>query len=290
MKQRVIILATITAWVLSCTAPIDIKTTDSPPVVVIYSVLTDELKQQQVRISRSSPYFDPAPNTGISGATVVVQSSTGESYPFVECDTVAGLYYSQNTFKVLEDVSYSLVVEMENQGVSEKYEASTTVLPKVTADSLTFESFDFFDRKNYILYSQWQDPPGENYYLFNILCNDSLLTAKLSDYRVSDNTLYEGQYVKGGLYRFSDPSNWEKDSQDERKNSVYLKPGDTVVVETSLIPKGYYDFIDQCQQEQRGENPMFGGPASNITTNISNGGVGYFAGYCITTQSVLFQP
>ena len=278
----------IAAGLLACTELIDIKTSDSPPVVVVYSVLTDELKYQSVMISRSSPYFDSVPNTGISNATVVIQSSAGEWYPFVESDSIAGLYYSKNKFRVKTGLSYSLSVEVEDKGLKEKYEAFTTVLPAVAADSLTFESLDFFGRRNYILYLHWQDIPEENYYLFHVLCNDSLLTAKLSDYRVSDNTLYKGQYVKGSVYRFSDFSNWEKDSPDDRKHFAYLKPGDTVAVKISLIPKGYFDFIDQCQQEQRGENPMFGGPASNIVTNISNGGLGYFTGYCIATQSITF--
>jgi hypothetical protein len=32
-----------------------------------------------------------------------------------------------------------------------------------------------------------------------------------------------------------------------------------------------------------GENPFFGGPASNIITNISNGGLGYFTTYAGST-------
>jgi hypothetical protein len=290
MKQSIsILIATVAVLLSACTELIDIKTSDSSPVVVIYSVLTDELKYQRVMISRSSSYFNSEPNAGISDATVVIQSSADEWYPFVESDSIAGLYFSKNKFRVQSGLNYSLAVEVEDKGFKEKYEAFTTVPPTITADSLVFESFDFFGRKNYILYIQWQDSPEENYYLFNVLCNDSLLTAKLSDYRLSDNTLYKGQYVKGGLYRFSDFSNWEKDSPENRKNFAYLKQGDIVAVKTSLIPKGYFDFIEQCQREQRGENPMFGGPASNIVTNISNGGLGYFAGYCVTTKSVTFQ-
>jgi hypothetical protein len=136
----------------------------------------------------------------------------------------------------------------------------------------------------------FQDSPGENYYLFNVSYNDSLLTAKLSNYEISDNSFFKGQYVKGQLYRFDDISEWEKDSEENRKRSVYLQPGDTVEAGLSLISKGYYDFISQCQREKSGENPMFGGPASNIATNISNGGVGYFTGYCTTKASIVFEP
>ena len=41
----------------------------------------------------------------------------------------------------------------------------------------------------------------------------------------------------------------------------------------------YYNFIYQCEMQQSGENPMFGGPAANITTNISGGACGFFSSF-----------
>ncbi|MDR0536719.1 MAG: hypothetical protein LBH04_01525 [Tannerellaceae bacterium] len=40
--------------IISCTASIDIKTSDSTPVVSIYGCFTDELKQQSVTVF---PFF-----------------------------------------------------------------------------------------------------------------------------------------------------------------------------------------------------------------------------------------
>lgn len=282
MNAKLLFLILTAFLCTACTAPIDIQTNDSPPVLVIYGVLTDEFKSQEVMISRSSPYFAGAPNVGVSGAVVTVQSSENAHYSFVESDSVQGLYYSQNPFKVQSDIQYDLSVEVdfENKGVKEKYEASTTVLPAVGTDSLSFETISFFGRKNHMLYLHWQDNPEGNCYLFNVAYNDSLLTNKLSEFRLTDNNLFKGQYVKAGIYRFNDIANWETDSPENREHSIYLRPGDKVTVKAGLISKGYFDFIIQCQGEQKGENPMFGGPPSNIVSNISNGGVGYFTGYC----------
>jgi hypothetical protein len=36
-----------------------------------------------------------------------------------------------------------------------------------------------------------------------------------------------------------------------------------------------------------GENPFFGGPASNIITNISNGGRGFFTTYPLSTTKTV---
>jgi hypothetical protein len=277
-----------TMGLAACTEPIDLKTNDSPPVIVIYGTLTDELKYQQITVTRSSPYFDDAPNEGISEAEVAVRSSEGAVFYFSENDSIKGLYLSQNRFRVRSGVSYdlSVMVDFDRDGVPDHYQASTTVLPTVSTDSLSLDPIEMFGHKNHLLYAYFQDPPEENYYLFHIFHNDSLLTNRLSEYITTDDALFNGQFVPADLYIFDDASEWEKDSEENRKRSVYLHPGDIVGTKISLISKDYHDFIVQCQKEKVGENPMFGGPASNITTNISNGGAGYFTAYCTARKNI----
>jgi hypothetical protein len=278
----------------ACTERIEIETDDSPPVVVIYGVLTDELKSQEVKISRSSPYFDDEPNKGISGANVTVRSSDDEVYLFRESNKIQGLYYSQERFSAKEGIVYSLTVEVDfdKNGVPDKYEAETTIFPVPTIDSLTIEPVELFGHKNYLLYVHAQDPPEKNFYLFHVFYNDSLVTGQITEFVVSDDRLFNNQYMKGDIYLFDDDdvSEWETGPEENRKNPFYLKPGDTVSVEFSAISEGYFNFINQCQREKKGENPMFGGPASNIDTNISNGGVGYFTGYKISGSQIVYSP
>jgi hypothetical protein len=278
----------------ACTEPFYIKTDDSPPVMVIYGELTNEVKHQEVMVSRSSPYFDDEPNQGISGAQVIVRSSENEIYPFVENDTLPGLYYSRDTFGARTGLTYSLSVEVDfdEDGIPDIYEASTTVLPLVAVDSLTIEPVELFGHKNHILYIHFNDYSSEekNFYLFRVIYNDTLnYNKKLSDYMITDDGIFNGQQIKGNIGLFDDISEWEKDTEKARENSTYLQTGDVLTTELSQIPEGFYHFINQCQREKSGENPMFGGPASNIVTNISNGGVGYFTGYCVTRTSIVFE-
>jgi hypothetical protein len=242
-------------------------------------------------ISRSSPYFADEPNLGISGAKVTIQSSDAEIYSLSEDDSIKGLYYSKHKFSAHDGINYSLSVEVDfdNDGILDKYEASTTIIPSVVIDSLTLDLIEMFGHKNYFLYLHSWALPEESYYLYNVIYNDSLLTHRLSRYIVTDDVLFRGQYMKGNLYRFDDISNWESDTEESRDRTIYLQPGDKIVVKSSVISKEYFDFINQCKEERGGENPMFGGPASNIITNISNGGVGYFSGYCVTRKSIIFE-
>jgi hypothetical protein len=274
---------------LSCTERISIDTDNSSPTLVIYGVLTDEFKFQEIKISHSSPYFDDEPNRGVTGAIVTVQSSAGQVYRFFESNDVKGLYYSQSKFGVRSEDDYSLSVEVDFNGAIGKYEATTNVPPAIVVDSLTIQPEELFGHKNHILYANLQDPPGENFYLFKVLHNDSLVNAKLTAFVTSDDALFDNQYLKSSIYLFDDISEWEKDTEERRKQSIYLKPGDKIELQTSLITKEYFDFIRQCRDEKNGENPLFGGPPSNIVTNISNGARGYFSGYVIGRKSIVFE-
>lgn len=292
-KLRACIIAVILLICFGCTEPFTIHTNDSPPVPVIYGLLTNKFEHQELMITRSSSYFDNKPNVGISNAEVIVQSSDNKFFKFIEkYDTIPGLYVSENAFAACVGTEYKLSVTMDFNGDSklDRYEASTTILPSVVVDSIVIEPIDLMGHKSHILYAYFQDPVGDkNYMAVNIFHNDSLLTAKISNVGISSDELIKNQQVKASLFRFDDISEKEKDSPENQKRSIYLQQGDLIEASISLISKGYFDFISQCRKEMGGENPMFGGPASNITTNISNCGVGYFAGYNIQRTSIRFD-
>ena len=285
MKNFIISLSIIAVFFTSCTELINIKTDNSEPVIVINGILTDEHKYQEIKISRSSPYFDDEPNAGISNALITIQSSNNSVYEFIECDTLPGTYYSQTMWAAQEGFDYHLNIEVDfdNNGETELYQASTTILPPLYLDSVKVVPMNIMGHANYALNVYGQDPPSEDYYLFKLSVNDSLVTNKLSQYIISDDVMINNGYIPGLTIEYlNDISEWEKDTEESRRRSIYVQEGDKIGIELSMIQKGYCDFISQCVREMRGENPMFGGPASNITTNISNGGVGYFSGYCIT--------
>ncbi len=276
----------------SCTAPIDIDTDNSDPVIVIYGTLTDELKPQEVKISRSSPYFQDTPNSPVSGAIVTIESSDNKIYELFEIDTIPGLYHSLSAWAVSPGVTYNLKVQVDfdGNGKNDLYTASTTVPAKVYTDSIKLVPMNIMGNKNYALNVYAQDSPEHDYYLFNYVLNDTLVTEKISQYRTYDDLGINGQYLEGLTIDYLDDiDNWATDSKEQRKHSIYLRPGDVMVLETSSISKGYHDFINQCQKEMQGENPIFGGPASNITTNISNGGTGFFSAYCISKASTVVE-
>jgi hypothetical protein len=278
----------------SCVEPFDIQTNDSSPVIVIYGCLTDEPGFHTVKVSASSPYFSTSLNRSVSGAKVKITATDNTLMYFHEIDSVPGLYATAIRTAGVPGMTYVLSVEtdFDNDGIAETYTATSTMPSVAELDSVEIQSMRMIGYNFYMLNVYAQDPPAEDYYLGRYKVNDSLVLAAINHLSPMSDAAFNGQYIKGlTVQRFRDINDREKieseDSDDERRMRVYLAPGDTVTFSLSRIEKGYYDFIVQCQNEMNGENPFFGGPASNIISNISNGGTGYFTAYAFATAKTV---
>ena len=290
MKRISTAVLTLICLFFSCTAPISIHTNESEPLIVIYGCLTNELKNQSIRITSSSPFFYEKENPVIRDAKVKVTSSNGREYTFV--NERNGYYISQRRFSVVPGITYRLTVEVDfnNDGIIELYEAETTTLPIVPVDSIEVKTIDIMGFRHHMLTASMQDPvEADNFYLFKFFINDSITNHRISDYIISNDLMYNGEYVSGANITFfedgTDPNVIERNRENE--NVFMLKPGDRIRLQILNIETGYYKFISDCMTEKYGENPFFGGPPSNIFTNISNGAVGCFTSYCINTKTTV---
>lgn len=267
----------------SCTAPIDISTRDSEPVIVIYGCLTDENNYQLVRVTGSSPYFDDNENISVSDANVRIKDSEGNDYVLEYANN--GYYASPVKFGARPGITYYLTVEVDfnEDGEVELYESETTIPPLMTLDSVAVRPLSIMGYRHFLLNIYAQDPPdADNYYLFRFFINDSISNNKISQFIVSDDEFFKGEYMQGiNICYFEDFTDANVTDKNEGDNVYMVSPGDRIRLRTMNIEKGYYEFINQCTSEMYGENPMFGGPPSNIITNISNGAAGFFTGYCM---------
>jgi hypothetical protein len=101
--------------------------------------------------------------------------------------------------------------------------------------------------------------------MFNVMRNDTLVTDSISKVFVTDDRLVDDMYIMGAWVTFVP--------------EYEFKPGDTVTLITSSITKEYYDFIIELQTEIGYKDPLFSGPPANVSTNLTNGAVGYFSAY-----------
>ncbi len=110
----------------SCTEPFEIETVDFESVLVVESTITDEMKQQIVKLSRTSTLE----NSEIlleSNANVNVSTSNGQNYYF-NWNGELGYYVSDEAFSAQPNTSYTLSV---NTADGKNYTSSEVVLPQV---------------------------------------------------------------------------------------------------------------------------------------------------------------
>lgn len=281
-----IYLCLLGVFITSCTASIDLKTNDSEPVIVIYGYLNEQSAFQSVRITSSSPYFEEKQNQPVSDAIVTIESSANEVFELEEFVGEKGTYLTVMPMTAVAGITYRLKVEVDfdQDGILEMYEASTTMPSHYELDSIKIRFQSIMGYKHYALDMYGLEEPGEDYYLCRLIINDTIERFKISQYIPISDKGFDDEYMDGVVLTYiNDIEDYDEDD-DEDEDILYVTRGDKITLCTSRIDKGYYDFINQCQKEKNGENPFFGGPASNITTNISNGAVGYFTAFSTSMQ------
>jgi hypothetical protein len=279
----------------ACTAPIDIETNDSKPVIVIYGCLTETLSYQQVRISGSSPYFDGRQNTSVPRAVASIHSSDNQIFDLVEDPDEEGLYLTARPMAAAPGNTYTLNVEVDfdGDGVVETYSATTVMPQPAVIDSISIKPLTIMGYRHYALSLFAQDAPSDDYYLARFVINDTIAAYHITDLTVFSDESVNGQYFNDvALWYFDDmDSDFPFGSDVEIDTAFFVRPGYRIALLFSRIEQGYFNFVNQCQREKNGENPFFGGPASNIETNISNGGVGYFTAFSTATmEAVVPEP
>lgn len=95
---------------IGCTEPYQMQTDTFEDALVIEATITNELKKQQVKISRTYQFEENGP-TAESGAEVYITDNTGNRYDFTESN---GVYVSTSEFQAIPNVNYQLFVTTQN--------------------------------------------------------------------------------------------------------------------------------------------------------------------------------
>ncbi|MCB0468103.1 MAG: DUF4249 family protein, partial [Aequorivita sp.] len=98
MKTKILYTAflQILFFQMSCTEPYEIETVNYENVLVVESTITDELKPQIVKLSRTSSLEDTSVLIE-NNATVTVVSTNGDNFSFSQ-DNDTGFYISNQSF------------------------------------------------------------------------------------------------------------------------------------------------------------------------------------------------
>jgi hypothetical protein len=231
-----------------------------------------------VRLLKTTSYFYDQPAPSVTGADVRI--SDGNSVYSLR-ENSPGIYQTDPSVFGVAGKTYTLDIRLaEPVGGYMEYTAESTLCQVANLDSigLTFHS-DWSDQGIWEVKCWVQDPPTKDFYRFLVSKNGTMVTDTLYEWFVTDDRFFNGNYVYGAPIAYL-----RGDKLDE-----VLKTGDLITVEMNGIGQNYESFIIDAQAEVRGSNPLFSGPPANVTGNLSNGAIGFFAAYSVSRASVLVE-
>src|SRR4051812_7515083 len=98
---RLLLLALVFS---GCTEQYVMQTNTFEDALVVEATITNEMKQQQVKITRTYPFEQNGP-TSEAGAQVSISDNDGNNYEFFEN---SGVYLSTSAFQALPGKAYQL--------------------------------------------------------------------------------------------------------------------------------------------------------------------------------------
>lgn len=264
-----------------CTERINIELDSSYTRLVVEGFISTDTTQYMVRLTRSGDYFYNKPAEPVSGANVII-SDGANSVILNESSDFPGTYLTDADYYGVPGKTYTLTinnVDIDNNGGPEQYTASSELEPVNTIDSIQLINQKGTDYNFYeVLIYAW-DPPTKNFYSFKVLRNGKYITDSLKELMVQNDIFFNGNYAMGIPAQFLD-----QDEKDE-----IIKAGDTITLEINGITERYYNYIQEAQNEIFYQNPIFSGPPANISSNITNGALGFFTAYSVARRSTIFK-
>ncbi|MGW9686427.1 DUF4249 domain-containing protein [Flagellimonas sp. 2504JD1-5] len=130
-KYRAILTVLILGTLGGCIEPFETEFIEFEDAFVVDATITDEMKQQEINLTRTFRFQDDGPS-GESGASVVVMDNKGNNYAFEE--TSSGNYRSNAPFAAAPDTDYQLLITSAS---GKRYSSSVMQLPNTSQlDSL----------------------------------------------------------------------------------------------------------------------------------------------------------
>ena len=234
--------------------------------LVVEAILTDEVKIQEIKLSRSYDDLNGSPPT-VSDALVYLE--VNETLIEFEADeSQPGVYLSAMPFAIIDDLEYLLMIDW--QGIT--YTARSR-LPDVAPiptirfveaddpDSLTFARFDS------LLYNANQQAMYELNVDWSHLSNEPNTAARL--YFYTFNTIDVSEFIQ------------------PPEEKIVFPRGSIVIIKKFGLNDDFATYLRALAIETNWRGgPFYGTPAS-LPSNISNDGLGFFSTCAVLTDALI---
>ncbi len=250
----------------SCQKVIDINLNSAAPVIIIEGNISNQPGPYTVQLSKTVNFSEANTFPQVTGASVTIADNAGNSDILTE--TSPGIYKT-NTLQGVVGRTYSITVTAEGKS----YQASANMPSPVSIDTLVEHISTGFGggpgEINISVIAIYTDPAViENYYRFIETING----IEVKTFSVSSDQLRDGEIM---------------DERMRGNRDLKLEIGDTANVQLQSIDKGVYNYFRTFNQSSGGG--MNSSSPANPTSNISNGALGYFSAYSVTSKTIVIQ-
>ncbi|MBU6340400.1 MAG: DUF4249 family protein [Bacteroidetes bacterium] len=247
----------------ACEKVIDVDLNTSNPQISIEAHLQAGKNNMEVRISRTSNYFDNKSPDYVNNALVTLSDDAGNQYniPFEN----KGLY--ADTVTGVTGRTYTLKVQLG----AETYEARAYLPPLVPLDLLTLKEAPFQKPNSkdttYNVYVNFYDPAVvKNFYRLRLTVNDTLVPLS-EEVTVYNDKNIDGNQINGNA------------------SFKTFKRNDHIQIDLWSIDEKVYDFYYTLSNIVV-DNGGFSAAPGNPNTNWSGGALGCFVAYSASSAEI----
>lgn len=273
--KKLLYIASIAIF-FSCETTIFPELNEAEEILVIDAWLNNNLETQEIKITRSQPYFDSTFPAKVSGATVVVEDmNTGETYNFVEGADSYTWTPGATPLGVVDNI-YRLTVTVDG----ETFEAYSDLgaVPPIDSIKFNFNEEDGFVLEDYISAEfVATDLIGEgNTYWIKTFKNGEFLSKPDEINIAFDAGFSAGGAVDGQVFIQPIQDGINPFDEIPDSNNEFFPPyvvGDSVYVEIHSINLFAFNFLQEVAiQTNRpgGFAELFATPLANVSTNIES--------------------
>jgi hypothetical protein len=275
----------------SCTQEITINLDKSTPELVIDGAITNEAKTHSIYLRKSGDYFQYQQDLILYNALVQLTDGA-DTITLTQINKNGGPYQTPADYKGVPGRTYTLLVsniDVDSDGVMEKYQATCQMLPLAPVDSISVEKKAMFRQDIWeVKLSMLDQPKMRNFYLSRVYVNGVCKTDSINEWGISNDEFFDGKYLVNETIMFL----------RSRKPDEKVADGDEVILEVCGVTEDYMLYIYEVGNEFQGRNPLFGGQPANIRTNVKRifpatkevkGGRGYFAAYSVGWGKTTFK-
>jgi hypothetical protein len=243
------LLAGIALVSASCDDPINFPLSSTDPYLVVDGTIdNDTTLPDTIRLSTTIGYLENRPLPPVTGASLLIFSTTGERDRLTE---VRPGRYITDSINTLPGQTYTLEISTIE---GEQYQASGRMgrIPTIDSIKARFVPDGQLQDEGWYIQFFTQEPRGRgDYYKFDLIRNDSAQTLP-NDLAFASDELVDGNYING----------------PDLNNQPY-KAGDRVQGSIRTITEDAFFFYNELAGAIF-NGGLFASPPANLRTNVRN--------------------